>query len=195
MEIVIENIENLKVWCKCNPRKQPRPECPYHNSNICLCCNQKAEYCGKHNHLIEWNHRQDCTGCTPAQCMERRKVTRDFAGGCPIEDCDYRGGHSHYYCCKHRNYFDNQDLCNDCQTEEIPSYDEVVKTPPIITLQVSPEEEVLNQKIKRLEDQNQQFKVMISDIQESTGHWRKQYQTLTDKLAEANVNTEFWQDQ
>ena len=55
MEIVIDNIDHLRTWCRCNSKKQPRLECPYHNNDKCLCCNEKAEYCGKHNHLIEWS--------------------------------------------------------------------------------------------------------------------------------------------
>jgi hypothetical protein len=149
-EVIPEEItpEHLMQYCNCNPNKNPRPNCPYHQYPRCLCYNKNSTYCGKCNHKTDLKDSfNDCMRCHECQlngisCSDQLlKWTQDFGGPCAIRDenkksdieCDYPAGHSHNICKKHKRYFDlNQERCSECisemkeKSQDLPDYNEAM---------------------------------------------------------------------
>jgi hypothetical protein len=177
--------DHLLNYCECNPEKNPRSECPYHNHERCICYNKKAIYCGKCDHKITMDTWQDCINCYKCEeegrtCLkDQKKYPQDFVGGCPIT-CGEYGPHQHYLCKKHKEYFDN-DQCNKCATElherstTLPQYSEVVQEPVPIGTQEDQQSEVTQP------TRDQYYENKITQLQ--------------DQLFEQQLSTEFWQNQ
>src|ERR1044071_3374572 len=79
---------HIRVSCTCKRREGNRLKvnqtCPIHQKT-CLCFNRTANYCGKHNHEVEWDEYGVCNKCIQnvQQQKKERQVVRDFLSGCP----------------------------------------------------------------------------------------------------------------